>query len=62
MWDIIIVSLIIAAALAATGRYVYRTLKADTTGCGTCGAACPTCCAGNHMETSAIKKGMDTEE
>jgi len=62
MWDAIIVSLIIAAALAATGRYVYRTLKADATGCGTCGAACPTCCAENHAETTDIKKGMDTEE
>ena len=26
MWDTIIVSLIIAAALAATGRYVYLSL------------------------------------
>ena len=62
MWDTIIVSLIIAAALAATGRYVYRSLKAESTGCGSCGAACPTCCAENHAETTAIKKGMDTEE
>jgi Na+-translocating ferredoxin:NAD+ oxidoreductase RNF subunit RnfB len=62
MWDTIIVALIIAAALAATGRYVYRILKADATGCGTCGSACPTCCAENHAETTAIKKGMDTEE
>jgi len=62
MWDAIIVSLIIAAALAATGRYVYRTLKADSTGCGTCGAACPTCCAENETEATDIKKGMDTDE
>jgi len=62
MWDTIIVSLIIAAALAATGRYVYRTLQADAAGCGTCGAACPTCCAENRAETTDIKKGTDTEE
>ena len=62
MWDTIIVALIIAAALAATGRYVYRTLKADSPGCGTCGASCPTCCAENHAETTDIKKGMGTEE
>lgn len=62
MWDAIIVSLIIAAALAATGRYVYRTLKADSTGCGTCGASCPTCCAENETEATYVKKGMDTDE
>lgn len=62
MWDAIIVSLIFAAALAATGRYVYRTLKADSTGCGTCGASCPTCCAENETEATDIKKGMDTDE
>jgi len=62
MWDTIIVSLIIAAALAATGRYVYRILKAESTGCGTCGAACPTCCAGNQTEVTDIKKGIDIKE
>jgi hypothetical protein len=62
MWDTIIVALIIAVALAATGRYVYRTLKADAPGCGTCGASCPTCCAENHTATTDIKKGLGTEE
>ncbi|MCB2168008.1 MAG: FeoB-associated Cys-rich membrane protein [Deltaproteobacteria bacterium] len=62
MWDTIIVALIIAAALVATGRYVYRTLKADATGCGTCGAACPTCCAGNPAESTDTKKGLDIKE
>ena len=62
MWDTIIVSLIIAAALGATGRYVYRTLKADAAGCATCGSPCPTCCAEKHAETTDIKKGTDTEE
>jgi len=62
MWDTIIVALIIAAALAATGRYVYRTLKADATGCGTCGAACPTCCAENSAEAADIKKGIEKGE
>lgn len=61
MWDTLIVSLIIAAALAVTGRYLYRSFKADATGCGSCGAACPTCCAGNQGDATHIKKGLDKE-
>jgi Na+-translocating ferredoxin:NAD+ oxidoreductase RNF subunit RnfB len=48
MWDTIIVALIIASALAAAGRYIYRILKDQNGGCGTCGTACPTCCAENR--------------
>ena len=50
MWDTIIVTLIIASALAVAGRYIYRILKDQTGGCGTCGTACPTCCSENRSE------------
>jgi Na+-translocating ferredoxin:NAD+ oxidoreductase RNF subunit RnfB len=50
MWDAIIVTLIIASALAVAGRYIYRLLKDQTGGCGTCGTACPTCCTEHPPE------------
>jgi len=55
MWDTIIVTLIIASALAVAGRYIYRILKDQTGGCGTCGTACPTCCSENRSEAPKKK-------
>jgi len=57
MWDTIIVALIIASALAAAGRHIYRILKDQSGGCGTCGTTCPTCCAENRPETPDKKQG-----
>jgi hypothetical protein len=55
MWDTIVVALIVAAALAAAGRYLYRLLTGRQKGCGTCGTDCPACCHASHTDAPACE-------
>lgn len=43
MLDELLVGLIVAAALGVTGRFIYKSLSGENSGCATCGTDCPTC-------------------